>query len=212
MKVFLCRLKNSDDRDCCAYIENRPMRWECGHYFGSPILHGSCYCNSDYAAYDEIETVLTEDEYKAFLNFAEAINDLGFGITEGDERYQRGVELCKAIQPVYDKLNSGEAADFYKEIKKSEDELLMDEYGLDEGDIETIFDNYGLDYHGRSVVSTIFKDSEECGYEEALSLGYIKDDDIISSRYFDYARFGEDLLEDEQYVELSDGRVAYLMY
>lgn len=46
-KVFLYRIKNSEDRDCCAYIENNPMRFECGHYFGRPVLHGSCYCNSD---------------------------------------------------------------------------------------------------------------------------------------------------------------------
>lgn len=30
--IFLYK-ENSEDRDCCVYIESEPMRWECGHYF-----------------------------------------------------------------------------------------------------------------------------------------------------------------------------------
>ena len=49
--------------------------------------------------------------------------------------------------------------------------------------------------------------------EEAWQLGYIKDDDPISSKYFDYEKFGEDLVEDnEHFMELYDGRVVSLSY
>ena len=208
--VFLYK-DNSDDRDCCAYVEVKPMRFECGHYFGSVILHGACYSGHNFASYEDIETVLTEDEYNQLIKFNEEIKALGYGIAEGDKRYDKGVELCKSIQFVYDKLLSKENEEFFAKIVEEEKEFLMDEYNLVEEDVECIFNHYGLDYRDRSIVSYVFEDAYDLGYEEAFSLGYIREDTFIE-RYFDFEKFGEDLLEEEQYLELNDGRVVYLNY
>ena len=209
--VFLYK-ENTEDRDCCAYIETEPMRWECDHYFGSVILHGACYSKHKFANYEDIKTVLTEDEYNQLIQFSKDIDDLGYGITKDDERYNKGVELCKAIQPIYDKLLSEENENLFNEIIEEEKEYLMDEYNLDEDDIEMIFDNYGLDYRDRAVVGYVFRDAYDLGYEEAWSLGYVKNDDSIVSRYFDFESFGEDLANEEEYCKLGDGRIVSLMY
>lgn len=210
-KRFLYRRRDDDDRDACVYIEN-PDRWECGHYFGGLHLQGSCFCGGRFDPYDDIETVLTRDEYQALMDFEKAIDALGFGIHEGDERWKRGRELIAAVMPIWDKLGSEEAQSFANEIFSSEDEWLIDEYGFDEDDLETIWDNYYLPYHDRSVIQCVYDDAADLGYDEALDFGYIRRDDPISMRYFDYEKFGEDLLEEERYVELRDGRVVCLSY
>lgn len=208
--VFLYK-DNSEDRDCCAYIEARPMRFECGHYFGGVGLHGACYSGGNFVSYENIKTVLTAEEYNQLINFKKEINHLGYGIVKGDERYNKGIELCKAIQPVYDKLLSEEGEDFFKEIIEEEKEYLMNEYNFSEEDVEYIFDNYGLDYRDRGIVSCIFDSVYDCGYEEAYQFGYV-DRNSVAERYFDFEKFGEDLCQEEGYLELEDGRVVYLNY
>lgn len=208
--IFLYK-ENTEDRDSCAYVEASPMRWECNHYFGSVILHGACYSKHDFASYEDIKTVLTENEYNQLIRFNEEINTLGYGIVKGDERYNKGVELCKAIQPVYDKLISVENEELFNEVIEEEKEYMMDEYGFDENDIEQIFDEYYLDYRDRGIVSCVFSDTYDLGYEEAYSLGYVERNSV-AERYFDFDQFGKDLLEEEQYIELNDGRVVYLNY
>lgn len=208
--IFLYK-ENTEDRDCCAYIEAKPMRWECNHYFGSVILHGACYSGHNFAPYEDIKTILTEDEYNQLVKFNEEINVLGFGIVKGDERYNKGVELCNAIQSVYDKLLSVENEELFNEVIEEEKEYMMDEYEFDEDDIEQIFDEYYLDYRDRGIVSCVFRDTYDLGYEEAYSLGYIERNSV-AERYFDFDQFGKDLLEEEQYIELNDGRVVYLNY
>ena len=84
--------------------------------------------------------------------------------------------------------------DFFEDIQKSEMEYLKDKWSLDDSDIEQILDTYASDYGDRSIVSYVFEDSDELGYEEAWELGYIKNNDSISSRCFDYKRFGSDLV------------------
>lgn len=209
--IFLYK-ENTEDRDCCAYIESRAERFECNHYFGSVILHGACYSKHDFANYEDIKTVLTENEYNQLVKFNEDINNLGYGITKGDDRYNKGIELCKAIQPIYDKLLSEENEDFFNEIIEEEKEYLMDEYGFDEDDIKQIFDEYYLDYRDRGIVSCVFEDTEDLGYEEAYSLGYVDNNNSVASRYFDFKKFGEDLLQEEQYIQLADGRCICLNY
>ena len=210
--LFLYREKAADDRDCCAYIEDKNPRFECGHYFGGVGLHGACYCGHDFPDYDEIETVLTKTEYEELIAYNKAINDLGYGIKKGDERYNKGIELSKSVQHIFDKLKSSEAKEFQQTIIESEIEYLKDEYSLSDEDIEKIFDEYYLDYRDRGIVGCVFNDSSDLGYEEAWQLGYIKNGDTIAERYFDYEKFGEDLLEDENYLELDDGRVVSLNY
>ena len=124
-RIFLCR-KKEDDRDCCVYIDNTPNRFECGHYFSDVILHGPCYCMHDFPTYENVETVLTEDEYNALIQFSEDIDVLGYGITKDDERYMKGVELCNNIQYVYDKLKSPEGIEYRDKIRESEKEYMQE--------------------------------------------------------------------------------------
>lgn len=210
--IFLYK-ENTDDRDCCAYIEPNPMRWECNHYFGGVTLHGACYCGHRFAPYENIKTILTEDEYNQLVNFNKEINELGFGIIKGDEKYDKGVKLCNAIQPVYDKLLSIENEELFNEVIEEEKEYLMDEYNLSKYDIETIFDNYDLDYRDRAVVGYVYDDTNDLGYETAWSLGYIDRSNSIIDRYFNFEQFGEDLVNDDEcYLKLNNGRCVHLMY
>lgn len=66
-KVFLYKVKDSDDRDCVAYIDDKPMRFECNHYFGSIVLYGACYCGHTFESYENINTILTRDEYEQLI-------------------------------------------------------------------------------------------------------------------------------------------------
>ena len=88
----------------------------------------------------------------------------------------------------------------------------MDEYSLDKTDVEKIFNEYGLDYRDRGIVSCIFNDTYDLGYEEAYSCGYLSNDNSVMERYFDFEKFGEDLLENENYLQLDDNRVVVLNY
>lgn len=210
-RVFLFK-DNTEDRDCVAYIENKPMRFECNHYFGGINLQGACYSKGfKDVNYSEVRTILTEQEFNDLIQFDKSIHELGYGIKKDDERYNKGVELCNNIQYVFDRLNSEENQALFEEIIEEETEYLMDEYSLDEEDIEQIFDNYSLEYRDRGVIGYVFNSVDELAEEEADQLGYV-DNDSIASRYFDYEQFGQDLLEEQNYLELSDGRVVSLMY
>lgn len=208
MRVFLYRVKDSDDRDCCCYIE--PPRFECDHYFSSVQPHGACYSGGEFKPYEEIETVLTEDEYRLFLTLVDELKNLGFGITKGDERYQHGMFLCADLQFVFDKLSSPEGDAFFERIVESEKEYLEDTENLTRDEIDEIFDEYPLEYQDRSIFGSIYEDCEELGEDEAFQLGLFHDNDFVE-RYFDYEKFAEDIADDECHCRLSNGRIASLM-
>lgn len=216
--LFLYRIKKEskhyDDRDCCAYIDASGSKFVCDHYYSRLSISGPCYCGGKMLEYDDIETYLTREEYEELIRLADEINALGYGIKkEGDKRYNKGVELVTSIAYIINKLKSDEAMDFFEDIQESEMEYLKDKWSLNDNDIEQILDTYASDYGDRSIVSYVFKDSDELGYEEAWELGYIKNNDSISYKYFDYERFGSDLVnEDERYLELNDGRVVCFSY
>ena len=199
--LFLYRIKNSDDRDCCAYIDAVGPKFECNHYFSSINVCGSCYSSSEFPVYEEI------------ISFNIFIKALDYGITKGDSRYNAGIKLIDSIKHIYDKLKSDEAIAFFEKIQKSEMKYLKTEYDLSDRDIEEILNEYTEDFRDRSIVSYVYDDNEEAGREEAWQLGYVKDDDPISSKYFDYKKFGEDLVNyDNYFMELCDGRVVNLSY
>lgn len=214
-KVFVFK-ENGDDRDIVKYmeIENKPEdNFECGHYFSGLHTCGACFHGGfPKEVPEDITTILTKDEFVRLIEFNKAINlfnGLGSGIKEGDERYQKGIELYKSIQPILDKLLSEENEELFKQVQEEEVEYLKDEYGLDDLDIEQIFDEYYMPYRDRGVVGYVWKDVDDLAYEQAKSFGYVSDD--MSDRYFNYDQFGEDLLEEDRYLELSDGRVVMLM-
>lgn len=186
--------ENVDDRDCVAYINLKDLRENHLCCDGKFNIHGACYSSSlggrfHNANYEDIKTILTKEEYELLCN-------------------PDGTDLTSIIQ----KLESEENQALFEEVLEEEKEYLMDEYNLDEDDIETIFGNYGLDYRDRAIVGYVFKDTYDLGYEEAWSLGYVRNDDSIASRYFDFEAFGEDLANEEYYCKLSDGRCVTLNY
>lgn len=191
--VFLFKENGTNDRDCVRYIDLEDLRKNHVCIDGRLNVHGACYSMSlkeEDADYENITTILTEEEYKMLCN-------------------PKGKDFTIIIA----KLESEENEELFNEIIEEEKEYLMDKYNLDEDDIDTIFGNYGLNYRDRAVVGYVFNDAYDLGYEEAWSLGYVKNDDLIIGRYFDFEAFGEDLANnDENYCELEDGRIVSLMY
>lgn len=185
--------ENTDDRDCVAYINLKDLRENHLCCDGKFNIHGACYSSSlggrfHNANYEDIKTILTKEEYELLCN-------------------PDGTYLASIIE----KLESEENQALFEDVIEEEKEYLMDEYGFDEDDIEQIFDEYGLDYRDRGIVGCVFDDAEDLGYEEAWSLGYIQQNSPME-RYFDFEKFGEDLLENETYMQLSDGRCVTLNY
>ncbi len=208
--VFLYRIKNSDDRDCCAYINANGSEFVCNHYFSSIDICGSCYSGRDWDAYDDIETILTRTEYNQLLKYKKELHELGYGITKGDNRYKKGIEIMSKIKPIINKLKSDEAQEFFDRISSEEMEILKEEYELNDLDIKCILDEYPLDYRDRSIVAAVYSDMDDLGREEAWQCGYInRENESLMDRYFDYEKFGEDVVsEDEFFIEITYNRAV----
>ena len=190
--TFLFKENETNDRDCVRYIDLEDLKKNDVCIDGRFNVHGACYSMSlkeEDADYENITTILTEEEYKMLCN-------------------PKGKDFTSIIE----KLESEANAELFEQVIEEEKEYLMDEYNLDEDDIDTIFDNYGLDYRDRGIVGCVFDDACDLGYEEAYALGYVDTRNSIVERYFDFEKFGEDLLEEEQYMQLNDGRCVYLNY
>ena len=160
MNKFLLKI-NENDRDCVKYLDTEGTgAFECGHYFAGLRISGACFSGSlkeiKEQNFENITTILTEEELKRLFEFNEKISELGCGIVQGDERYQKGLE-----------------------------------------------------YRDRGIICGIWRDIDECAYDEADSMGYVNRN---NDRYFNYETFGEDLLNSENYLELEDGRVVMLSY
>lgn len=209
--TFLYRIKNCDDRDACAYIENKTTLFSCGHYFSGINLHGACYCGNDFMQYDEIETILSVEEYNELILIDKELSSLGYGIKIDDIRYKKGMELCERLKPILDKLNSQEATQFFEKIIEEEKEIAMDQYNLSKEEIDEVFDNYFLDYQDRSIIGAIYYNYEELGEEYADSIGLFNSCDYSIGRHFNYESFGQELCETGDYYELPSGKIIYYM-
>lgn len=211
-KVFLLKT-DENDRDCVKYLDLETGAFECGHYFAGLRITGACFSGFESQLskldFESFETILTNDELQRLFDFSKQISELGYSIEVGSERYVKGLKIVESISDIIAKLKSEENQVFFEGIKAAEVEYLKEEHDLNDEDIQFIFDNYGLGYRDRSVIGAIFTSIDDCAREEAEGLGYVTEQ---NERYFDYNAFGEDLLNGETYLELSDGRVAYLMY
>lgn len=189
--VFLFKENGIDDRDCVRYIELETLKEKHLCIDGKFNVCGACYSKSlkDDVKYKNITTILTEEEYKMLCN-PNKENDL--------------TNIIK-------KLISEENQALFEQVQEEEKEYLIEEYGLNEEDVENIFNEYGLDYKDRGIIGCVFSDTYDLGYEEAFSCGYINNNNIVE-KYFNFEQFGEDLLEDEYYFQLKDGRVVTLNY
>ena len=190
--TFLFKEKDTDDRDCVHYIELEDLKNKHICCDGKFNVHGACFSGSlkGNIPYEEIKTILTKEEYELLCS------------------PDKEVDYTEIIR----KLESEENRKLFEEIQAEEVEYLMEEYGLDEEDVEQIFDEYYLDYRDRGIIGYVFKDCYELGYEEADAFGYVDNKNPTIERYFDFEKFGEDLLDGEQYMQLADGRCVYLNY
>jgi len=211
MRVFLYKDKETDDRDCVKYIEIG-RQFECNHYFTGIHLTGPCFStdlNYEKPVYENIKTILTESEFEQLKTFDIEIGKLGYGITIGDERYQKGMQLYSDIQPVFNKLKSEENKILFEEVIDEERIWMCEEYSITDEDIDDIFDYYGLEYRDRGIISAVWDSLEDAAYEEAEALGYVNRQ---NDRWFNYEAFGEDLLDGDSYIKLSSGKIVYLSY
>lgn len=125
--------------------------------------------------------------------------------------------LVKNSKPIVEqaikKLQSDEGKEFFEKIVADEKEYLKEQWSLSDKDIEDIFDAYPYEYKDRAIVGVVYEDYYELGETEALNMGYhLQSIGKIMDRYFNYEKFGEDLVEENDgYVELDDGRIVYLM-
>ena len=211
-KVFLAKIKNSDDRDVVYYIEFNGF--ECEHYFGGLHLCGACFCGFEKEFkdivekdFDNLETILTKEEMSRLFELNDEIKALGYGIERDSENYNKGVaimqEYCDTIGK---KLLSDENKQLFEKVVKDEKEFVKKQYDLSDSETDEIFDNYFGGYQDRAIVSYVFNDIDELVEEEKFELGY---EDI---KYFDDDAFGRDLLESEYYYELDNGKIVSYSY
>ena len=183
---FFFKENDTNDRDCVKYLEIRN---------GVPNnVCGACFSGMwrEYPAYENVTTILTEDEYNTLCNAKFADNNL-------------------SLTSIITKLCGADNDELFGKVQLEEIEYLMNEYNLDEQEVLDIFDEYTEPYRDRGIISYVYEDYEDLGYETAWSYGYIgRDLENVMERYFDFEKFGEDLAEEEWYYELSDGRIVYL--
>ena len=214
-KIFVGRNKKHD-RDACFYIEKAEFEYG---YFSTPNPIGPCYSSGwevyegEYA-YENIETVLTKKEYQQFRTLCKELNSFGSGLNKSEN-----VEKLKAAQAKSDELNdfiikhlcSDKAEKFKAKIAKSEKEYMMEEYNLEEDEVDEIIENYGLDYFDNGIISYVYDSSYDVA-ERAIDdcvYGNISED---LKYYIDYDKLGDDLVNNDDYYELNDGRVVEYNY
>ena len=210
-RIFLGKIKNSDDRDCVKYMEF--TGFECDHYFGGLHISGACFSGGIDEIKDNIdnfESILTKEELLRLFELDKMLDDLGYGIEKGSEKYNKGIEILNEYEnTIGKKLASEENEKLFKKIIEEEKEIMKEEWNLTDKDIEDIFENYYLEYRDRGIINYVYDDVYDLG-EEMIDSCYNLDDNI--KRYIDYEKFGNDLLLDDYYVELDDGRVVSLNY
>lgn len=218
-KIFFGKQKN-DNRDCCVYID-RP-KFECGYYYHLPQPQGPCYfskwdSDTNYYSYENLDTVLTEEEYNKFrqlIDVRQLINELDKirdGLDKDEEKKRladkKAEELNKFID---DYLLSEKAEEFKEKIKQGEIEFMKEEYGFDDEDIEDIYDYYGGEYFDRAIINQVFESRYDVA-KEIINNNYNINEWI--KNYIDYYKIGDDMVSgDGDYVELSDGRIVELCY
>ena len=183
-KLFFFKENDTNDRDCVKYLEIRR---------GMPYVCGACFSGmwGKYPAYENVTTILTEDEYNTLCHDKTADNE-------------------KDISPIFDKLRSEENDKLFEQVQQEEIEWLMNEYNLDEQEVLDIFEDYGESYRDRGIICYVYEDAYDLGYETVCSYGIGDNYESIMERYFDFKEFGEDLMYDYGYIELNDGRIVSL--
>jgi len=211
-KLFLAKIKDTDDRDAVNYLEFEGF--VCEHYFSGLHIVGPCFSNNGSELkelvennFDELETILTKEEFLKLFELDEKLDALGFGIEKDSPRYLEGMKILEEYEnTIGNKLKSKENADLFDKVIKEEKEFLINEYNLTNSDVEEIFDNYGKYYQDRSIVGCVFSNKDELVEEEKFNYGY------DNMPYFDDEKFCKDLLDSDNYLELESGKIVSYNY
>lgn len=209
MKYFIGKEKDNDERDVVYYIEFGGF--ECNHYFRGFHLKGACFSGFEKEfkqLFDEgkIESILTTQDIEKLYDINNKLADLGFGIEKDSDRYKQGIDLLKEFDSIKEKLESKENEQLFNKVIEEEKNWCMSEYNLSRSDIDYIFREYNGIYQDRGIISCVYNDFDDMVESEKWSFGYEK------IPYFDDKAFGEDLLSDDYYLELEDGKIVYLSY
>jgi len=207
-KIFLAKIKNDNDRDVVNYLEFNGF--ECNHYFGGLHICGACFGGFETELrkivennFEDLETILTKEEFMKLFELNDRIKALGYGIERGSDKYNEGIEIINEYENTIEKkLLSEENKQLFAKVVEEEKEYVMNEYNLSREEVEEAFDNYNGAYKDRAIISTVFKDFDDMVEEEKWSCGYDK------QPYFDNEAFGNDLLESGYYYELPSGRIV----
>lgn len=214
--IFLAKIKNSDERDVVFYINFRGF--ECGHYFGGVSLGGACFGGYEkefrdmvYNSYDDLETILTKEEFIYLFKLNDDIKSLGYGIKMGSDTYNKGIEIIQEYKNTIEKkLLSKENEDLFKQVQEEEKEYCKKLYDLTDEEINIIFNNYGLGYkdlgYRDRAIFTVYASFDEFVEEQKWAFGY---ENVL---YFDDNAFGRDLLENDSYLELPSGKIVGYCY
>lgn len=212
-KLFLAKIKNSDDRDCVFYVELRGF--ECNHYFGGLSLGGACFSGYEKEfrdivdnSFDTLETIYTQKELQELFRLNDELKSLGYGIEKDSDKYNEGIELLNKIDCMLDKLKSGDNEELFQNVIEEEKEYCMQEYNLSREEIDDIFDNTKDDYHDRSIICAVYEDKEDlfrdCAFNGLIDIS----EDLID--YIDVESYVNDnILCSDCYYELDDGRIVY---
>lgn len=211
-RIFLAKEKNSDDRDIVKYIEFNGF--ECNHYFGGLHIEGACFSGFEKELrdlvennFEELETILTKDEFIKLFKLNDELKALGYGIEKDSEKYNKGLEIIKEYENTIEKrLLSNENKELFEKVIADEKEYVKNEYNLSDLEVDDIFENYGLEYQDRAIIGRIFKDFDDMVYEEKFNFSYDE------QPYFDDESFGYDLLESENYYKLDSGKIVSYNY
>lgn len=187
--VFVGRVKDTNDRDCCFYVEDYLHKDICDNI----ILQGACYCGF----YEEKLRAAEEGNVESYLTQEELIDFL----------YGNNYDFY------INKLQSEEAQEFQNKIIEEEKEWVMNYYDISKEDVDCIFNEYYLDYQDRGIVSYIYEDKYELGEEEITNCGYLNSLPDEVAQFFDFEGYGDHLVNyGDSYIELPSGKCASLNY
>lgn len=209
MQYFIGKEKDNDKRDVVYYIEFGGF--ECNHYFSGFHLNGACFGGFEKEfkqLFDEgkIESILTTQDIEKLYNIRKKLSDLGCGIEKDSERYKQGIALLKELDEIKEKLESEENEQLFNKVIEEEKNWCMSEYNLSRSDIDYIFSEYNGIYQDRGIILAIYNNFDDMVESEKWSFGY------ENVPYFDDEAFGNDLLESGNYLQLDNGKIAYLSY
>lgn len=210
-KCFLAKIKNSNDRDHVFYIEFGGF--ECEHYFSLFHILGACFCGFEKELYDvvlndfdNLETILTKEEFIRLYHAKEEISKLGYGIVRDSEKYNAGIKIFDSIKDIQEKLKGKENNDLFNRVIEEKKAICMEAYDLTKEEVDYIFQCYKKVYQDSSIIGAVYEDKRDLAENEKFSFGYDK------IPYFDDEAFVNDLLKTYEYLELDSGKIVYLCY